>query len=135
MIFYQWDTAGQERFRTITSSYYRGAHGIIVREKVLRFSYVVCLVILFNEVIASKLVLCSIHDFQIVYDVTEMETFINVKQWLKEINNYASDTVRKVLVGNKCDMSENRAVKTEEAKVHEHHIFITQKKCLPNVFA
>ncbi|KAI5417187.1 GTP-binding protein yptm2 [Lathyrus oleraceus] len=25
-----WDTASQERFRIITSSYYRGAHGIIV---------------------------------------------------------------------------------------------------------
>jgi len=25
-----WDTAGQERFRTITSTYYRGSHGIIV---------------------------------------------------------------------------------------------------------
>jgi Ras-related protein Rab-18 len=23
-----WDTAGQERFRTLTSSYYRGAHGV-----------------------------------------------------------------------------------------------------------
>jgi len=25
-----WDTAGQERFRTITSSYYRGAEGVIL---------------------------------------------------------------------------------------------------------
>ena len=50
-----WDTAGQERFRTITSSYYRGAHGIIV-----------------------------------VYDTTEMESFNNVKQWLHEIDRYAT---------------------------------------------
>jgi Ras-related protein Rab-1A len=25
-----WDTAGQERFRTITSSYYRGAQGVVI---------------------------------------------------------------------------------------------------------
>lgn len=25
-----WDTAGQERFKTITSSYYRGAHGVMI---------------------------------------------------------------------------------------------------------
>lgn len=25
-----WDTAGQERFRTITSAYYKGAHGVFV---------------------------------------------------------------------------------------------------------
>eukprot|EP00039_Didymoeca_costata_P027563 m.18653 g.18653 ORF g.18653 m.18653 type:complete len:214 (+) comp6375_c0_seq1:181-822(+) len=30
-----WDTAGQERFRTLTASYYRGAHGVI-------FVYDVC---------------------------------------------------------------------------------------------
>eukprot|EP00955_Chlamydomonas_euryale_P067035 359720-Chlamydomonas_euryale.AAC.2 len=50
----QWDTAGQERFRTITSSYYRGAHGIIV-----------------------------------VYDVTDQDSFNNVKQWLNEIDRWA----------------------------------------------
>ena len=25
-----WDTSGSERFRTITASYYRGAHGLIL---------------------------------------------------------------------------------------------------------
>ena len=39
-----WDTAGQERFRTLTSSYYRGAHGIIFGAFISRL-----IVILFNE--------------------------------------------------------------------------------------
>ncbi|KRH06047.1 hypothetical protein GLYMA_16G001700v4 [Glycine max] len=76
-----WDTAGQERFRTITSSYYRGAHGIII-----------------------------------VYDVTEMESFNNVKQWLNEIDRYANDSVCKLLVGNKSDLVDNKVVDSLTAK-------------------
>jgi len=76
-----WDTAGQERFRTITSSYYRGAHGIIV-----------------------------------VYDVTDSESFNNVKQWLHEIDRYACENVNKLLVGNKSDLESTRKVPTEQAK-------------------
>ncbi|KAJ8468080.1 hypothetical protein OPV22_030632 [Ensete ventricosum] len=84
-----WDTAGQERFRTITSSYYRGAHGIIV-----------------------------------VYDVTDQESFNNVKQWLNEIDRYASDNVNKLLVGNKCDLTANRVVSYETAKAFADEIGI-----------
>ncbi|XP_058207501.1 ras-related protein RABD2a [Rhododendron vialii] len=84
-----WDTAGQERFRTITSSYYRGAHGIII-----------------------------------VYDITDQESFNNVKQWLSEIDRYASENVNKVLVGNKCDLTSKRAVSYEEAKAFADEIGI-----------
>ncbi|CAK5264699.1 unnamed protein product [Mycena citricolor] len=76
-----WDTAGQERFRTITSSYYRGAHGIIV-----------------------------------VYDVTDNDTFTNVKQWLQEIDRYASEGVNKLLVGNKSDLTGKKVVEYSVAK-------------------
>merc|ERR1711892_151881 len=76
-----WDTAGQERFRTITSSYYRGAHGIIV-----------------------------------VYDVTDMDTFKNVSQWLEEIDRYACENVNKLLVGNKSDMTSKKVVEFSTAK-------------------
>ncbi|KAJ2724762.1 ras GTPase [Coemansia sp. Benny D115] len=85
-----WDTAGQERFRTITSSYYRGAHGIIV-----------------------------------VYDVTDKETFNNVKQWLQEIDRYASEGVNKLLVGNKCDLEDSRQVNYTEAEEFAQQLSIS----------
>ncbi|KAG8084623.1 hypothetical protein GUJ93_ZPchr0010g10003 [Zizania palustris] len=52
----------------------------------------------------------------IVYDMTDMESFNNVKQWLSEIDRYASDSVCKLLVGNKCDLADSKVVDTEEAK-------------------
>ncbi|XP_054884470.1 ras-related protein Rab-1B-like [Poeciliopsis prolifica] len=76
-----WDTAGQERFRTITSSYYRGAHGIII-----------------------------------VYDVTEQESFNNVKQWLDEIDRYACENVSRLLVGNKSDLVSKKVVDAATAQ-------------------
>jgi len=75
-----WDTAGQERFRTITSTYYRGTHGVIV-----------------------------------VYDVSNGESFANVKRWLHEIEQNC-EVVNSILVGNKNDAPEQKVVLTEDAQ-------------------
>ncbi|XP_039006787.1 ras-related protein RABD1-like [Hibiscus syriacus] len=45
-----------------------------------------------------------------------MESFNNAKQWLNEIDRYANDSVCKLLVGNKCDLVENKDVDTQTAK-------------------
>lgn len=55
--------------------------------------------------------------WQIVYDITDQESFNNVKQWLNEIDRYASENVNKLLVGNKSDLTDNRAVSYDTAKV------------------
>ena len=51
-----------------------------------------------------------------VYDTTDLESFNNVKQWLHEIDRYASENVNKLLVGNKADLTTRRAVSFEQAK-------------------
>ena len=46
-----------------------------------------------------------------------MESFNNVKQWLSEIDRYANDSVCKLLVGNKCDLVQEKVVDTDVAQV------------------
>lgn len=53
--------------------------------------------------------------FIIGYDITSRSSFINVSTWLNEIREYAPEEIQKILIGNKCDLSE-REVSTEEGK-------------------
>jgi Ras-related protein Rab-1A len=55
-----------------------------------------------------------------VYDVTDMDSFNNVKQWLQEIDRYATEGVNKLLVGNKSDMEDKKVVEYTVAKVCLH---------------
>ena len=48
-----------------------------------------------------------------------MESFHNVKQWLQEIDRYATEGVNKLLVGNKSDMADKKVVDYAVAKVCE----------------
>ena len=91
-----WDTAGQERFRTITTSYFRGAQGILL-----------------------------------VYDVTDRQTFLSIRNWVAQIQMHADVNVNKILIGNKCDIDQ-RAVSLEEgeglAKEYNIQFFETSAK-------
>jgi len=76
-----WDTAGQERFRTIATSYFRGAQGILL-----------------------------------VYDVTDRRSFESIRNWVSQIQQHADVHVNKILIGNKCDMLDEKVVSTEEGQ-------------------
>ena len=75
-----WDTAGQKEFRTITKTYFKGTHGIIL-----------------------------------LYDVADQDSFSNIPNWMKQIENNAPNNACKVLVGNNCEKPD-RVVTEEEGK-------------------
>ena len=76
-----WDTAGEERFRTVVSTYFRGAHGILL-----------------------------------LYDVTNRDSFKNLENWLIEIEKNSSEKVLKILLGNKCDLNDDREIQPDEGR-------------------
>ena len=50
----------------------------------------------------------------ILYDITNKNSFINIQNWIKLIKE-TNDSIPYVLAGNKCDLTNQRAVEEEEA--------------------
>ena len=76
-----WDTAGQERYKSITTTYYKGAKGALI-----------------------------------VYDITRKETFDSVDQWISELLNSGDKNMTMLLIGNKCDLDNQRQVTKEQGE-------------------
>ena len=51
----------------------------------------------------------------VVYDVTSKTSFDNVDNWVSEIKEKASTDMKTMMIGNKIDLKDERAVSTEEA--------------------
>eukprot|EP00761_Pharyngomonas_kirbyi_P012284 gb/GECH01012311.1/.p1 GENE.gb/GECH01012311.1/~~gb/GECH01012311.1/.p1 ORF type:complete len:217 (+),score=46.29 gb/GECH01012311.1/:1-651(+) len=50
------------------------------------------------------------------YDVTEEASFMNVRNWMKNIEQHASKNVNKILLGNKCDLVEKKVITKEQGE-------------------
>lgn len=105
-----WDTAGQERFHTITTSYYRGAMGImlvydITNEK--SFDNIVKWLRNIDEVSLSRLLFCK------------SQSLLHVSAFISRFFfalQHANEDVEKMILGNKCDMADKRAVRKERGE-------------------
>ncbi|KAK8768015.1 hypothetical protein V5799_005205 [Amblyomma americanum] len=54
--------------------------------------------------------------FILMYDVTNEESFNSVQDWVTQIKTYSWDNAQVILVGNKCDMEDERVVSAERGR-------------------
>ncbi|KAF5200786.1 Ras-related protein rab11d [Thalictrum thalictroides] len=52
----------------------------------------------------------------LVYDITKRQSFDHIPRWLEELRSHADKNIVIILVGNKSDLENQRAVPTEDAK-------------------
>ncbi|XP_069012370.1 ras-related protein Rab-37-like isoform X2 [Embiotoca jacksoni] len=56
------------------------------------------------------------HALLLLYDITSKSSFDNIRAWLTEIHEYAQSEVIIMLLGNKADMSSERAIRRDEGE-------------------
>uniref|UniRef100_A0A3Q3DES6 small monomeric GTPase n=1 Tax=Hippocampus comes TaxID=109280 RepID=A0A3Q3DES6_HIPCM len=52
----------------------------------------------------------------LVYDISNEKSFENIKNWIRNIEEHASSDVEKMVLGNKCDMSDRRQVSKDRGE-------------------
>lgn len=74
----------------------------------------------------------------LVYDVTDEQSFQNIRNWIRTLEQHAADNVDKILIGNKCDVdSSEKVIETERgvrlASEYKINFFETSAKSNINV--
>ena len=72
------------------------------------------------------------HGAFVVFDVTQRETFDAVDRWVNDLRNNTDERLVIVLIGNKSDLEDKRAVKKEEGedKARENEIAFLETSAL-----
>eukprot|EP01116_Phalansterium_solitarium_P005956 TRINITY_DN1827_c0_g1_i4.p1 TRINITY_DN1827_c0_g1~~TRINITY_DN1827_c0_g1_i4.p1 ORF type:complete len:212 (-),score=77.76 TRINITY_DN1827_c0_g1_i4:992-1627(-) len=52
----------------------------------------------------------------LVYDVTDDKSFNNIRNWVRNIDQHASENVARILIGNKADLVDKKLIETARGK-------------------
>ena len=63
----------------------------------------------------TKNIYRNAHGVLFVYDITNKESFLNIKNWIKDLQNVGND-IKGVILGNKIDLEQKREVQKELAE-------------------
>ncbi|KAG1359618.1 Ras-related protein RABE1c [Cocos nucifera] len=110
-----WDTAGQERFRTITTGILQKICSVPPKEKTKnKFFWLVTFRPYIVLITGEQWVFC----WFMMSLMNLLSTTLDIRNWIRQIEQHASDNVNKILVGNKADMDESkRAVSTSQGQM------------------
>ena len=64
------------------------------------------------------------HGIVLVYDISDKASFHYIDTWLKRDEKYLNDDVVKLLIGNKCDLKEDRQVSYTEGQDYAERLGI-----------
>merc|ERR1712080_605527 len=56
------------------------------------------------------------HGIALVYDTTNEISFYNIKKWIQDVRTYAESNVNLFLIGNKCDLQNEKAIQKEKGQ-------------------
>ena len=76
------------------------------------------------------------HGIILTYDVTDENSFKNIRNWIKQIEENAPTNVCKILVGNKCDKPDRKITKSQGQNLAEDYnmsFFETSAKTRQNI--
>ena len=60
----------------------------------------------------------------LVYDVTNERSFDNIRNWIRNIEEHANNDVEKMILGNKCDITDRRQVPKERGDQVRRALFL-----------
>jgi Ras-related protein Rab-1A len=56
------------------------------------------------------------HAIAIVYDITSRQSFDNLRRWVVDVDRLGNPQVCKIVIGNKADLEDKRAVRRDEGQ-------------------